>query len=321
MLLRFSAWGLVVVLSSLSSSQAQPVPLREPGTVANSNPSAPPLPTRSVDFRKLLTMSASERETILSSRQARQRQILEEKLKEYDLLSPADQELRLRSLEMRLYLRPLMGMAESNRVSYLAAVPERVQRLVNERLQEWDQLPPDLQKDVLENERVITMFVRSGPALPSKNAELSALSAPERARAEESIRRWNALPEPRRERIQDHFRRFFDLPKDEKAKAMESLNPVERLQMKASLQAFEKLPQDQRERCISGFTKFASLSASERQQFLQDAERWKNLSPQDRKVWRALVSQVSPRPPFPGGSKSPPMPGPLRPNAPALTNK
>ena len=321
MLLRFSALGLVLALSSPTSIQAQPAPTAEPESTVRANASTPPLPTPSVDFRKLLTMSAPERETVLSTRQARQRQILEEKLKEYDLLSPDEKEMRLRSLEMRIYLRPLMGMTPSNRVSYLPAVPERVRTLVDERLKDWDQLPPDLQKDVLENERVMTMFVRSGPALPGKNPEMSALSAPEQARVEESIQRWNALPEPRRAKIQEHFRRFFELPKDQKAKAMESLNPVDWLQMRATLQTFDRLPQDQRDRCITGFTKFASLSAAERNQFLRDAQRWKNLSPQDRKLWRTLVNQVSPRPPLPGGLGSPPVPTPPRPNTPVLTNK
>lgn len=323
MLLRISVLGLILALIYPRSSQAQPIPAPSPGprTGANPNPSAPPLPTPSVDFRKLLTMSAPEREQILSTRQARQRQILEEKLKEYDLLSVEEKEARLRSLELRLYLRPVMGMEASNRVSYLAAVPERMRQLVKERLQEWDHLSADVQKDVLENERVMTMFVRSGPTLPSKSAELSVLSAPERARVEESIQRWNALPQHRRETVQEHFRRFFDLPKDEKDKAIDSLNAIERLQMKATLQAFDKLPQDQRERCISGFTKFASLSAAERQQFLQDAERWKSLTSQDRKIWRALVSQVSPRPPLPVGLGPPPMPAPPRANGPSLTEK
>ena len=326
MLLRSSALGLAIGFSFVVGSFAQPVPpqvtAKQP--ILAGKPSPPPIPSSPIDsFRKMLAMPVVERETFLATRSPQQRQVLQEKLKEYELLTPEERETRLRTLELRIYLLPLMAMAASNRQPSLAAVPERVQKLVEERLKEWDQLPADLQKDVLENQMATTLFFRSETSPPRPNSNLSALSDPERKRIEQSIQRWNLLPPERRQSIQEHFKRFFELPKNEKARALESLNQSERLQMKASLQAFDRLPNDQRERCINGFKKFAELSSAEREQFLKDAERWKNMNPQDRKVWRTLVSQFSTHPPMPPGLGPPPLPNsaPRRQDTPSLTNK
>ena len=326
MFLRPSALCFAVGLFSVSGSLAQPTPpeVAAKKPVLSGKPLPPPIPPSPIDsFRKMLAMTAVEREAFLATKSTHQHQVLEEKLKEYERLTPEERETRLRTLELRIYLLPLMSTAASHRQPSLAAVPERLQPLVEERLREWDQLPGDLQKDVLENEMATTLFFRSETALPRPAPNVSTLSGAERSRIEESIRRWNSLPPEKRQNIQEHFQRFFELPKPEKARALESLNQSERLQMQASLQAFDKLPQEQRERCIRGFKKFTELSSAERDQFLTEAERWKNMNPQDRKVWRALINQFAAHPPLPPGLSSPPLPTPPLPrqNTPTLTNR
>src|SRR5687768_15744779 len=53
--------------------------------------------------------------------------------------------LRLRTLELRWHLLPLLSAAPSNRVVRIQAVPERDRPLIEERLRLWDRLPPELQ--------------------------------------------------------------------------------------------------------------------------------------------------------------------------------
>jgi hypothetical protein len=73
------------------------------------------------------------------------------------------------------------------------------------------------------------------------------------------------------------------------------------------LQAFEKLPLAQRRVCVASFRKFANLTPAERAQFLKNAGRWKEMSPEDRRTWRMLVTKLPPlppdfgKPPFPPG--------------------
>src|SRR2546425_3733073 len=69
---------------------------------------SPPLPPLPLDFRQLLAMAPAEREKILAARSTEDRQILEGKIREYESLPPPEREARLRSLQLRLYVRPLI---------------------------------------------------------------------------------------------------------------------------------------------------------------------------------------------------------------------
>ena len=49
-------------------------------------------------------------------------------------------------LQLRCDLIPLMHLLPTNRTARLAAIPEDDRKLVEDRLREWDILPPDLRK-------------------------------------------------------------------------------------------------------------------------------------------------------------------------------
>src|ERR1051325_7567036 len=91
---------------------AQPVP-------TNGQQKLPPMPPTPIDFRKLLAMNAAERETVLATRTQQQRDVLIEKIREYESLPAAEREARLCSLQLRLYLRPLLEVPSSNRAERL----------------------------------------------------------------------------------------------------------------------------------------------------------------------------------------------------------
>src|SRR5712692_5915012 len=125
----------------------------------------PPLPMP-INFRQLLAMSPAERETVLATRSPGQRQTLQTKLREYEALPPLQRESRLCTLQLRLYLRPLMEAPLSNRFERVAVVPQPDRRLVEERLQVWDQLPPEAQRKSLTNEMFLRYLFRPEPPMP-----------------------------------------------------------------------------------------------------------------------------------------------------------
>ena len=115
-------------------------------------PPGPPLPfARSPIsfFRELLAMNPAERIQALTNRTPELRTQILAKVREYESLKPDERELRLRVTELRWYLRPLMTAPATNRAAQLAMIPEPDRELVEDRLQEWDKLPPDVQKELL----------------------------------------------------------------------------------------------------------------------------------------------------------------------------
>jgi len=84
--------------------------------------------------------------------------------------------------------------------------------------------------------------------------------------------------------------------------------------MEISLRAFAQLPAGQRRQCVASFSKFATMTADDRTQFLRNAERWEEMAPQERLLWRQLVRSLPVQPPLPPGFRRiapgglPPMP-------------
>ena len=263
-------------------------------------------------------MSPVELREFLANRPAQNRERLLAKIREYQLLKPDERELRLRVTELRWYLLPLMSTTASNRAAELESLPAEMRPLVEERLHEWDLLPPPLQKDFLENEAAIRFFTETeaGGATQKTNL-LSSLPPGQRESLESSLGRWQAMPETQRQGMLKQFDRFFGLNQKEKERALKTLSPAERQQIEKTLKNFAALPPAHRSQAIRSFEKFASLSPSERQLFLKNAEKWEQMTPAERQSWRNLVntltllpippSRLAPRPPLPPAFK-PPMP-------------
>jgi hypothetical protein len=302
--------GLTASLLAGPAAWAQPLPAAAPErkSAPGLPPSLPPLSPSPLDyFRQILAMSAPDREKLLAGKAPAQRQSLEAKLREYEALAPEEREARLRALQLRWYLLPLMKMPPGNRPERLAAIPESDRKLIVERLGLWDKLPEDLQKEVLENEAIIRFFYPAGKGSDGTNVPPPS---PQQQEQMARIARWQALSESKRDRIYEQFQKFFELDPQQKARTLDALTEAERRQMEKTLQVFEKLPKEQRDRCLSGFRKFADLSLEERQEFLKNAERWQQMSAAERQVWRRIVARVaSPPPPLPPGIKqTPPLP-------------
>jgi hypothetical protein len=280
----------------------------------------PPLLKSGISFfRELLAMTAFERQQALTNYPPAIRTQILGKVREYESLPPDERELRLRVTELHSYLRPLMTAPATNRASQLAGIPDADRRLVEDRLQEWDKLAPEVQKELLENEATLSYLAQiEGRTEEQRRVILTNIPPARRETLEKGISRWNAMSENQRRNTLDRFNQFFKLTGAEREKALRTLSEPERRQIEKTLQTFGSLQPDQRAACLRSFEKFTSLSLPERLQFFKDAERWQQMSPAERQAWRDLVRKVPPPlpplwPPLPTRlppATHPPLPAP-----------
>ena len=305
--LLFSTAAFLSGLAGAADSAPTPSP-----THTVSRPSPPPLPPSPVtQFRQLLNASPEEQARQLAAKPERARPVLQAKLREYQLLAPEERELRLRATELRWYLRPLMEPALTNRLGRISGIPEEYRPLVEERLQDWDHLPVEMQREILENEPVIQYWLRIQSGTPTQQEALrEALPPGERDKLELEMARWRTLPADRRQRMCDQFQQFFELPRKEQQKTLHAFTPEERQEMENTLQAFAKMPAGQRRVCVASFRRFTEFTPVERAEFLRNADRWKLLTPQERATWRKLVTRLPPPPPALAQAQVTPLPPP-----------
>jgi Protein of unknown function (DUF3106) len=274
----------------------------------------PPLPHGSspVDFfRQLLAMSPREREDFLTNKPPEFREHLLAKIREYQILDPNERELRLRATELRWYLTPFFHEPATNHAARLTQIPDDLRELVENRVDEWDILPPQLQQEFLANERALHYFTH----IDSTNnpSPLPSDSGWHHGPSDEDQSRWNALSPDERRQITAQFNQFFELTAAEKQKTLNTLSIAERRQMEKTLQSFDRLPPAQRIECVHAYSKFAGMNPQDRAEFLKNAERWSQMSPAERQTWRDLVAHVPQWPPLPPFIM-PPLPPSLTPH-------
>jgi hypothetical protein len=300
------------VLGSVTSPAAPlPPPSSEKSTTLLPEPPRPPGTLRSpVEFfRQLLALSPEEQEAALALRGEPQREQIRAKLREYEIMPAGERELRLKAVELRWYLLPLMKMPQPERADWLAAIPEADRPLVEQRIQQWTMLPPELQKEVLDHETTIQYFVRLERSTPAQQEQILR-SIPEGARQdlEARLAHWRAVPPEQRQRMQTHFHQFFDLSEKEKEKTLEALSETERRHLEKSLESFAHLEPAERRVHLEAFRKFSNLTPEGRTEFLHNARRWNSMTPRERELVRTLIHHAPPLPP--GGP--PPLPGDAR---------
>ena len=267
-------------------------------------------------FRQLLKMSPEECKKAIASRPPEiQRRILE-KLDEYRILPGDLAEMRLRETELRWYLRPLMDVPRTNRAALLARIPEDERKIVEDRLQHWDIVPPDLQQQWKNDDTVANYFAQ---ATPEELKFMLTLIPPGRRKTlQEGLYHWNQMSEDQRQKALAGFNSFFKLTPEEKSNALDTVSDEERQQMEKTLEAYGKLTPAQRAQCIKSFEKFAAMGVSERQQFLKNAERWSAMTPDEREKWRQLVNVAPIMPPMDSPTPSPTQPDRSRLNSPTM---
>jgi len=280
-------------------------------------PLPPSAPSPVEQFRRLVAMTPAERDQWLASRSEKAQAYLRAQLREFDALTPRERELRLRLLQLRYYLVPLMKSAPAGRQVLLAQVPASERALIVTRLAEWDRLPAEQQKELLQDEKALDSFSVFSTATEAERRAMIERATPERRqRLETELARWQSLTTEQRERLARHFNHFFSLGDPEREKVLGLLSAAERRRTERMLAAFEHLPPEQRTRCIAALNRFITMTPAEREQFWRNAARWESMTPEERRAWRAFTADLPPIPPGLGPGQPPPPPLPPAPRPP-----
>jgi hypothetical protein len=270
----------------------------------NTSPVAgpPPLPVfqpRIEMFRKVLAMPPTDREQWLANRPASSREVLQAKIQEYQAMNPEAREAVLRATELHEYLQYYIQMPVAERSPQLAQIPPQYQKIVGERLREFDILPPELQKEVLAGKTTAEYFLGSGLVVtPSNKANYPPPPIPP-----EPLTYLSRLSSAQRQQMYASFQHFFDLGIDDRQKILATLPAVERGQVEKTLAGLESLPKEQREQGLRSISILAGMSDDQREAFFRNAALWRELPPTERQTWHKLVAHLPPLPP-----PMPPMP-------------
>jgi hypothetical protein len=223
-------------------------------------------------------------------------------------LPESEREARLVALELRATMLPLMKMPAGVRAQQLQMLPDRKRREIEQRLLTWDILPPPLQKDVLENETVVRLFVESQQSGASREQLLAEMSPQRREEMQRKLADWDNMQSERQDQIFASVQRFFELDEKTRSRTLAALSEGDRAKLMPTLSAFDRMPKDQRERALDGFKRFKQLSPTDQQEFLRTAQRWEAMKEADKRLWRRIVASMrnsSPlSPPYPPGSSA-----------------
>jgi hypothetical protein len=278
-------WLCLAIASGVGSAATHPV-------------TPPPLPSPIAFFRQLLNTNSEGRSAALQHHSEARREVLRAKLLEYEALPPSEREQRLRATEFRYYLRPLLATPAVRRSAQLASVPSEYREPIADRLARWDALPESAREDLLAYDQAITWLARFNLSNRASTTPAPPLPPPMAGtHLEFELARWQALPESHRDLLCRQFEQFLEMPNPKRERTLGELSPEERQHMEETLSAFARLPPSQRQVCISSFRKLAQMSLTDRADFLRSADRWREMSPDDRARWRQIVDQLPPLPP------------------------
>jgi hypothetical protein len=312
---------------ALAILSAAPTHLRAQGAATNAPP-LPPVPNYQyqqvgpgvtlrqlspvVYFRGILGMTQAERDRALAGKSPEYKKAVLGKVQEYQALPPDIREARLRQTQLRWDLITLMKLPPSARPALLKDLAAQDRTLLEARLGQWDQLPPDLRGEILKKESFLDYYLRW---LDSSTAEkqqiLKDFSPARRQEWTNELVDWQSLPDSQRQQLCADFHKFFDLDPEQQNRTLTTFTDTERKDMAAALNHFAALSAAQRKACIDSFQKFATMAPDERSQFLKNAASWEAMTSDERVLWRALVQKFPILPPMPslvGTPQFPPLP-------------
>lgn len=313
------ALGAGEVASPPSPAAAAPAP-----SPTSTPPPPPPLPVRAAStvesLRQLLAMTEAQRDVELARRSSRQQALIRQELRSLDRLDPAGRENRLRLLELRIIMDPLIKLPPAARASALATLSPYQRDFVESQLESWDALTAEHRAGILATHRG---WIPLPPANPRRVTPSVADTPPPlpdpgfRSRVEVDLDRWSALDPREQTNAARALVRFFELPPGDQRAVLARLKPGQRIQVERMVESFGVLDAAARSRAIDAFLRFAALSPDERSRFWRNADRWDSMTPEDRRAWRVLTAHLPPLPPGLGPTQTLP-PNPPR-VAPART--
>jgi len=294
-----SVLGFVTLLGgSLIAAETPAAPTLPPApTVAQTEPFQSPVSF----FRRLLKMNEAGRAQALASRSERSRAVLLAKVREYEAMASDIRELKLRTTELRWYLKTLLPMPPDQRAARLAQMPEQDRELVAVRLKQWNLLSPGWRDEILRHERTMDWIRRNELTQPPPSPD---------TRPDARLAQWEELPKETRTGMIHSFNRFFQLSDSERGKILAAVPADRRETVAPALEKLNSLPTNERTECMTAFQKIAAMPEAERQRFFHKAERWRQMTAAERETWANLVTRFPPMPPLPPGlaPKTPQMP-------------
>jgi hypothetical protein len=302
-------WGAGSGICLTVGGQTIPAPrVPTPGmitmTVASNLPPFPVYQPRTEFFRKVLAMKAAEQEAWLTNRPPQVRAQLAAKIREYQAMAPDAREAVLRATELHEYLEYFIKAPAAGRASQLAQVPLEYRATIQEKLREFDLLPPELQQEVLAGKTTANYFLNPRPLLARTVRRPNPLLPPP-PMPPAPLSYLSRLPADQRREMYASFQHFFDLDDDARQKILSTLPLAERGLVAKTLRDLERMPQEQRDRGLQSITMLADMSDEQRQTFFRNAELWQQLPPSERQTWRKVVVHLPPMPPDPASFEGP----------------
>jgi len=294
----FLFWGAVSGLCLTLRGQTPPATPASVilETLATNLPPLPVFQPRIELFRRILAMTPVEQDAWLTNRPPQARPLLEAKIREYQAMAPEAREAVLRATELHEYLLYFIRMPGAGRAPQLAQVPAVYRATVEEKLREFDLLPPELQTEVLAGKSTADYFLNPRPLL-TRTAHPAHPPVPPPPMPPEPLNYLSRLSTGQRQEMYASFQHFFDLDDADRQKTLATLPPAERVPVAKTLSDLEHLPREQRDRGLQSITTLAGMSEEQRASFFKNAAQWQDLPPSERQTWRKVVVHLPPLPP------------------------
>ena len=273
---------------------------------ATAPPPLPPLPVSPVaTFRELMALPPPAQEVALQRRPEAQRAVLRARLEEYARLPEAVREERLRATDLYWHLNQLMRRAPGERADLLRQSPADLREVLTERLALWDRLPESDRDALLAHDRAVRYLARTAtgrtpPLPPVVQKPVRTLSPPMPPLPVRAARDWvqlQSLSPAQRSHLRERWERWVDLSPGAVERLTNELPAEDRERLAQVLQRFAALPAGQRRACLESFSRLTSLPASDLVDFLRHAQRWEELSAEERESWRQVAVKLPPLPP------------------------
>ena len=292
---------VIAMTSVRSMAQTPPTPVAGQTNI----PLTPVMISPVQKFRELLAMTPEARIQSLSNRPPEIRLRVLAKLTEYEALPAHERELRLEQTHLRWLLLALVNLTPDQRSAQLSLLTGEDRQLITPRLAQWDQLPADVQHQVLEYEHAIGQISKGTQPVPNTNST----SPPEPPAPPTVLVNFLKLPLEQRKEIFVNFQKFFRLSDFEKQKTLATMHGSQREKTELAFASLKGLTDEKQREILEQVRSFSEMSESARREFLHNSERWRALTAVERQAWRQLMNRSKPLPPMPPGiALPPPMP-------------
>lgn len=204
--------------------------------------------------------------------------------------------------------RTLLDLPEGQRATVLASRSPQSRQTIEAKIKEYRALPAQ-ERDRRLNVMDIHWHLKPLMAMakPNRATALARVPAKIKPVVEDRLERWDKLaPKVKQDVLTNETAMSFLIqpPEPVVAPPMPSVE-FDRKEMARTLETYANLTPSQRQQCVESFALLASMPVGERNQFLKNAERWQEMSEEERVAWREIVNV---RPPSPPGMDAP-MPG------------